>query len=88
MKRIKLFMLSAAIVAAGSAFIPAETPPGDVYILDGSTFKLKSSQQGTCRESPSVCNYTLKTIHGPEPYVLSDFDYNPNEQKVWKPATP
>lgn len=87
MKRIKLFLLSAAIVAAGSAFIPAETPPGDVYIFDGSAFELKSTQQGTCRdEMESICNYTLKPTHGPEPYVLSDFDYNPNEQKVWKPT--
>ncbi|MEO6134161.1 MAG: hypothetical protein ABIP35_03345 [Ginsengibacter sp.] len=89
MKRIKLFLLTVAIAGAGSAFIPAGNPPGDVYILDGSTFKLKSTQEGSCRsQNPSVCNYTLKEIHGSEPYVLSDFNYDPNEQKIWTPATP
>lgn len=81
-------MLSAAIVAAGSAFVPAENPPGDIYVKVNGTFKLKSSQQGTCETlNPSVCNYILREDHGPEPYTEEDFDFNPDEQKVWTPAS-
>jgi hypothetical protein len=79
-------MLSAAIVAAGSAFIPAEQPPGDIYVKVGSTFMLKSSQQGSCQFlNPSVCEYILRA-DASLPYTEEDFDFNPNEQKVWRPA--
>ena len=89
MKKIKVFLLSAAIAGAGSAFIPAEKPPGDEYVKVGNEFRLKSSQQGNCvDEIPDVCNYILKEMHGPEPYVLSDFDFNPNETKAWIPSNP
>jgi hypothetical protein len=86
MKRIKLFMLSAAIVAAGSAFIPAETPPGDVYVKVGNDFLLKSTQQGRCKSGTTVCEYILREDHGAEPYTINDFDFDPNEQQVWSPT--
>ncbi len=84
MKRIKMYLVAAALLGAGSAFIPSTTPPGDIYVKVGSEFKLKSSQSGSCQvQNPAVCNYALKAIHGPMPYQLSDFDYNPDEQKIW-----
>lgn len=89
MKRIQLFLLSAAIAGAGSAFIPAEKPPGDIYVKVNGTFMLKSSQRGTCETlNPSVCNYILRADHGPQPYTQTDFDFNPDEKKVWTPTTP
>ena len=84
MKRIKLFMLSAAIVAAGSAFVPAEQPPGDTYVKVGSSFLLKSTQTGRCLPmDQSACNYVLKDGHSPN--VESDFIFDINDDEYWQP---
>ncbi len=84
MKKIKLFLLSAAIAGAGSAFIPAEKPPGDIYVKVGTQFLLKSSQTGECiLMNNSACNYELKAGHSPN--QDSDFIFTTTENRVWQP---
>jgi len=84
MKKIKLFLLSAAIAGAGSAFIPAEKPTGAIYVKVGSSFLLKSSQTGECQPmNNSACNYELKAGHSPN--QESDFIFTTTENRVWQP---
>jgi hypothetical protein len=84
MKRIQLFLLSAAIAGAGSAFIPAEKPPGAIYVKVGPSYLLKSSQTGECVPlNNSACNYELKAGHSPN--QESDFIFTTTENRVWQP---
>jgi len=84
MKRLQLFLLSAAIAGAGSAFIPAEKPPGAIYVKVGSSYLLKSSQTGECVPlTNSACNYELKAGHSPN--QESDFIFTTTENRVWQP---
>jgi len=84
MKRIQLFLLSAAIAAAGSAFIPAKKLTGAIYVKVGSSYLLKSSQTGECVPmNNSACNYELKAGHSPN--QESDFIFTTTENRVWQP---
>jgi len=86
MKRIKLFFLSTAIVAAGSAFITKPATSGDEYVKDNGTWVLKSSVDqitGRCVSASQMhCTYTLNA-GATEPY--QDSDFTPIDQdEVWQ----
>jgi len=84
MKKIKLFLATAAILAAGSAFIPSPGATGDIYVKDGTQFLLKSTQAGACVDmTNSACNYELRPEHSP--IQESDFIYSTSENSVWQP---
>lgn len=84
MKRIKMFLLSAAIVAAGSAFI---TPPtvADEYVKDKGAWKLKTMANGICQNNDFThCTFVLKP-GSTQPY--KDSDFTPNDQdRIWVSA--
>lgn len=83
MKRLKLSLVSAVIMAAASAFIPLKRT-GAIYVKVGSSFLLKSSQTGLCvTMTSSACNYELKSGHSPN--SESDFIFSTSENKVWQP---
>lgn len=80
MKKIKLFLLSVAIVAAGSAFI--SRPMVDEYVKDNNVWKLKSMASGSCQtQVSSHCTFLLKP-GATQPY--KDSDFTPNDQdRIW-----
>lgn len=83
MKKIKLFLLSAAIVAAGSAFI--SRPMVDEYVKDNNVWKLKSMASGSCQtQESSHCTFVLKP-NATVPY--DDSELTPNDQnRIWIPT--
>jgi len=80
MKKIKLVLLSAAIVAAGSAFITK--PTADEYVKDNGAWKLKSMASGNCLPNTSThCTFLLNPGAIP-PY--QDSDFTPDDQnRIW-----
>lgn len=80
MKKIKLVLLSAAIFAAGSAFISKSTV--DEYVKDNGVWKLKSMASGTCApQQLSHCTFTLNP-GATAPY--QDSDFTPDDQnRIW-----
>ena len=85
MKKIKLFLLSAAIIAAGSAFItkPATT---DEYVKDGQDWVLKTTVDGitgNCIELDNMhCSFVLNP-NATQPY--QDSDFTPvDENQAWQ----
>lgn len=76
MKKIKLYLLSAAIVAAGSAFISKPSHFTDEYVKDSGNWVLKSSVDGitgSCITASQMhCTYTLNP-GATKPYKDSDF---------------
>lgn len=58
MKNFKLLLATAVLFAVGSAFTASNKVAGE-YILQGSTYVLKSTQNGHCDASQnSICDYT------------------------------
>lgn len=79
MKRIQLFLITAAILAAGSAFTNVRTD-GPEYVKVNDTWMLKSDAQqniGDCQSGGTICTYTL--LSGHQPNTESDFSTDPNE---------
>jgi hypothetical protein len=76
MKRIKLFMLSAAIVAAGSAFVSKPAPTSTEYVKDNGVWKVKSTVDGvtgSCIPLNNMhCTFVLRS-GATQPYQDSDF---------------
>ena len=87
MKKIKLFLIGAAILGAASAFMPAAD--GDPYVLVDGQFIPKDENMGSCEDGTSICTYILlpenQRVHKKPPFSTVDFSYNPNEQKEWVP---
>ena len=81
MKKVKLFLLSAAIVAAGSAFI--SKPPAPEYVKTSLGWELKSMASGICTHNQDThCTFTLNPGAIP-PY--QDSDFTPDDQnRIWK----
>lgn len=79
MKKIKLLLFSAAIVAAGSAFTNGRMDGPDYVNVDGAWILKSTAEQsiGRCQSAAAVCTYTL--LDGHQPNSASDFTTNPNE---------
>lgn len=85
MKKVKLFLIAAAMLGIGSSFAFRAKDSGDIYVKVNGAFQLKSSQSGLCiYQNLSACNYVLKVGHSPN--SDSDFDYNINDNEMWQPA--
>jgi hypothetical protein len=87
MKKIKLFLIGAAILGSASAFIPAAD--GDPYVLVDGNFIPKDPNMGSCVNGGTICTYTLLPAEEREnidpPYSAADFSSNPLEHKTWVP---
>ena len=87
MKRIKLFLIGVAFLAAGSAFTTVPKQYDPLYVKDAGNWVLKSTvdqNTGECVMTPEDihCSFTLST-GATQPYQDSDFIPADNNS-VWQ----
>ncbi|MGK6342542.1 DUF6520 family protein [Chryseobacterium sp. DT-3] len=65
MKNFKLLLGAAVIFAVGSAFTASNKAVAGEYVLQGSTYVLKSTlPPGHCEQSQNICDYTKTNPSG------------------------
>lgn len=68
MKNFKLLLATAVMFAVGSAFTASPKDIGDEYVLQGSTYVLRSSlPNGFCEDGAGTCSYTKIANSGTNP---------------------
>jgi hypothetical protein len=84
MKKIKLFLMAAVVLASASAF-STRSVDDPLYVKDKGNWVLRTMADGNCiSQLSSHCEFTRKAVfHTP----YQDVDFIPADQdRIWVPA--